>query len=33
MGLNAPFTEELDTLGGQDIIIPLPRELSLDETL
>lgn len=30
---NSPFTEVFNTLGGQNIIIPLPRELGLDQTL
>jgi hypothetical protein len=30
--LDAPFTEVFNTFGGKDIVIPLPRELCLDET-
>lgn len=29
----APFAEVLNTLGGEDIVIPLPRELGLHEAL
>ena len=28
-----PFTEVFDTLGGDSVVIVLPRELGLDETL
>lgn len=30
---NAPFTEVVDTLGGEGIVVVLPRKLGLDETL
>ena len=30
---NAPLAEVLDTLGGEDVVVPLPGELSLHETL
>lgn len=30
---NAPFTEILNALGGEDIVIPLPGELCLDVSL
>jgi len=29
----APFSEVLNTLGSENIVIPLPRELRLDEAL
>jgi hypothetical protein len=29
----APFTQVFDTFGGKDVVIPLPRELGLDESL
>ena len=31
--IGAPFSEVLNTLGGEDVVIPLPRELGLDEAL
>jgi hypothetical protein len=31
--LHTPFTEVFDTFSGKDVVIPLPRELSLDEAL
>jgi hypothetical protein len=31
--LNAPFTEVLDALRSEDVVVPLPREAGLDETL
>ena len=30
---DAPFTEVLDALRGEDVVVPLPRELRLHETL
>jgi hypothetical protein len=31
--LDAPLAEVLDALRGEDIVVPLPRELGLDEAL
>lgn len=28
-----PFTEVVDTLGGEGVVVPLPGELRLDEAL
>ena len=30
---HAPFTQVFDTFGGKDVVIPLPRELGLNESL
>lgn len=30
---NQPFTEVLYAFWGEDVVVPLPRELGLDETL
>jgi hypothetical protein len=30
---HSPFTEILNALWGENVVVPLPRELSLDESL
>lgn len=27
-----PFAEEVETLGGESVVVPLPRELGLEES-